>query len=358
MPCRNPSCSSNGKPHPNCRCYPNLMAEGGEVKFRCEGAHQPGCEHYLANPPSDADNIAAAFAHHGAVGALKPISADDHMSAVRKGNAKISASLKTLFADPKSLNRAAPDVKAREKLADHLANGGIVQGLKDGDSPALEDTSMAEHYPAQNILMQASRAGREGYLNSLRPEEQSIKLPFDDEPDQTEPKRVYHQALDAANDPLSVIPEIGHGTLEESHVKHLSAMAPELTDLLKSKMTQKVMKTKMKGDNPTYHVRQSMILFMGSDLSSELRHPQALPQPRQRLRHPPRSRRRPRRRPKISAARRDSRRCLRRFDRLPGGTAAAAESLNWAFLTLVSPADPGRIKGDPPCRPGPRSSPS
>ena len=290
-PCRNPSCSSNGKPHPNCRCYPNLMAEGGEVRSRCEGPHQPGCEHYLANPPSDADQVAAAFAHHGAAGALKSHDVDDHLAAIRKGHAKITASLKALFDDPKSLKREKPDVAKREKLAAYLANGGINQSLREASypqdpqkfalggpvephpksvAPVLADTSIATHYPAQNILMNASRAARENYLNGLRPADQSIKLPFDDEPDQTEPKRVYHQALDVANDPLSVIPEIGHGTLEESHVQHLSAMAPELTDLLKRKMTEKVMQQQIKDKKPPYRVRQALSLFMGSDLSSEL----------------------------------------------------------------------------------------
>ena len=270
LPCRNPSCSSRGKPHPNCRCYPNLYAEGGEVKNRCEGSHKPGCEHYMTQPANDADDVAAAYAHHGAAGALKPKSIDDHIGAVRKGNAKITASMKALFEDPKSLKRAVPDVKARERLAKHLESGGIAQSLKDGDAPELEDSSIAKAYPAQNVLLNASRAAREGYLNSLRPQDISIKLPFDDEPDQSEHRRMYEQALDLANDPLSVIPEIGHGTLETSHVKHLGAMAPELSDLLKRKMTEKVMQAQLKDQKPPYHVRQAMSLFMGTDLSSEL----------------------------------------------------------------------------------------
>lgn len=290
LPCRNPSCSSRGQSHPNCRCYPNLLAEGGEVTPRCEGAHQPGCEHFLAEAPSDADDVAAAFAHHGAAGALKASDITTHLAAIRKGSVRITASLKALFDDPKGLKREAPDTKAREKLAAYLENGGLSQSLKEASypqepqafakggavehpksvAPVLADTSIGAHYPTQNILLHASRAAREGYLNSLRPEEQSIKRPFDDEPDQTDKRRRYHQALDLANDPLSIIREIGHGTLEPDHVGHLSAMAPELIDLLKRKLTEKITHAQIKEKKPPYHVRQALSMFLGADLSSEL----------------------------------------------------------------------------------------
>ncbi len=291
LPCRNPHCSSEGKPHPNCRCYPNLMAEGGEVTPRCEGMHQPDCEHYQAEPQSDADKIAAAFAHHGAAGTLKPIDVDGHLSAIRKGNARITASLKALFDDPKGLKREPPDAKAREKLAAYLENGGLTQSLKEASypqeaqafakggavehhpksvAPVLADTSIATHYPTQNILMHATRAAREGYLNGLRPTELTAKRAFDDEPDQTDQRRRYHQALDLANDPLSILREIGHGTLEEDHVGHLSAMAPELTDMLRRKLTEKVTHAQVKEKKPPYHMRQALSLFLGADLSSEL----------------------------------------------------------------------------------------
>lgn len=291
LPCRNPSCSSRGQPHPNCRCYPNLMAEGGEVSARCEGPHQPGCEHYLSSPATDADDVAAAFAHHGAAGALGATDIVKHLGAIKKGNTKIAALLKGLFDNPKSLTREKPDTSAREKLVAYLENGGINQSLKEASYPqepqalakggeverhpksvvpVLADTSIGAHYPAQNILLHASRASRENYLNGLRPQEHGIKRPFDDEPDQTEQRRKYHQAIDLANDPLGILPEIGHGTLEPDHVAHLSAMAPELTDLLKRKLTEKITHAQLKEKKPPFHVRQALSLFMGADLSSDM----------------------------------------------------------------------------------------
>lgn len=47
LPCKNPSCKSNGKPHPNCRCY-GSYAKGGGVGAFCEEdrAHASDCEYF------------------------------------------------------------------------------------------------------------------------------------------------------------------------------------------------------------------------------------------------------------------------------------------------------------------------
>lgn len=52
LPCRNPNCKSEGKPHPNCRCY-SRMAEGGEVDHVCASGnkHYPDCEYYAEGSP-------------------------------------------------------------------------------------------------------------------------------------------------------------------------------------------------------------------------------------------------------------------------------------------------------------------
>ncbi len=46
-PCSNPSCKSNGTPHPNCRC-PAPMAEGGKPQAYCstDRKHLAGCEYF------------------------------------------------------------------------------------------------------------------------------------------------------------------------------------------------------------------------------------------------------------------------------------------------------------------------
>lgn len=57
LPCKNPSCKSHGKPHPNCRCYGG-MAKGGKVINFCSEnrPHNKECEYYAdggAVPSSD-----------------------------------------------------------------------------------------------------------------------------------------------------------------------------------------------------------------------------------------------------------------------------------------------------------------
>ena len=69
---------------------------------------------------------------------------------------------------------------------------------------------------------------------------------------------------------MSIVSEIGHGTLEPEHVKHLAGVSPELTDLLKRKLTEKITHAQVKNQKPPFHVRQALSLFMGASLSSEL----------------------------------------------------------------------------------------
>jgi len=82
-PCLNPNCSSNGRPHPNCRCYAR-MANGGNVA-ECAGPHNPDCEYYLAEggqlspqppmmQPVDQDpgeTLGAAAIHGGLLGLMQ-----------------------------------------------------------------------------------------------------------------------------------------------------------------------------------------------------------------------------------------------------------------------------------------------
>ncbi len=59
-PCLNPSCSSHGKPHPNCKCYDKL-AKGGDVAFCSkDNKHDKDCQYYAegdeVSQPDDGSN--------------------------------------------------------------------------------------------------------------------------------------------------------------------------------------------------------------------------------------------------------------------------------------------------------------
>jgi hypothetical protein len=68
LPCRNPSCKSYGKPHPQCRCYGD-HAEGGDAAFcSADRTHNEACEYFAGGggvvDPNDV--IPDEVSHHGA----------------------------------------------------------------------------------------------------------------------------------------------------------------------------------------------------------------------------------------------------------------------------------------------------
>jgi hypothetical protein len=78
LPCKNPSCKSHGKPHPNCQCYGPDMSEGGEVKSFCSEnrMHQKGCEYYAEG--GDVDLFAPPTAEEiGTKDEIKDVPADE-----------------------------------------------------------------------------------------------------------------------------------------------------------------------------------------------------------------------------------------------------------------------------------------
>ncbi len=183
--------------------------------------------------------------------------------------------------------------KKREKLDLFLENGGHTENVrntiydanapkdmpefaKGGDVKAslgpqdLDGDGIADHYPDQNIALQAAKGRISGYLQSLKPQKNQPKLAFDDEPDQGKQKKSYKRALNMAIEPLGIMDKIRRGTLEPEHVQHFDAMHPELRGLLQKKIVDQITKAQMKGDKPSYKVRQGLSLFMGVPLSGEM----------------------------------------------------------------------------------------
>lgn len=78
LPCRNPNCSSKGKPHPHCHCY----GGGGEGDYAkgsviCMGPHKPDCIYFLDGgqvPQADLHTtVGHAAAHHGLLGMMTEV---------------------------------------------------------------------------------------------------------------------------------------------------------------------------------------------------------------------------------------------------------------------------------------------
>lgn len=291
LPCKNPACKSRGQPHPNCKCYPNMMAEGGEVKATCSGPHMPDCQHYLEEAPNDEDDVTSVMAHLGAHGLINHNNIDKHLRSIRRGSAMIKAAISGVLNGETS--KTPDDMETRRKKVDYyLESGGITQDVKEAlyqqQAPEnfaggglvskerkpgptlLDDASIGTHYPVQNITLNATKARVSNYLNSLRPSAHSLKLPFDDDEDTTDKKRKYHHAIDIANHPLGLLNGITDGTIEPEEISHLKALYPELATRLQKGLTEKITEAQLEKKKPAYKLRQGLSLFMGTPLSSEL----------------------------------------------------------------------------------------
>ncbi len=161
------------------------------------------------------------------------------------------------------LNR---DIKAESQPAEMpgFAKGGAVSAPTEKDHGGL-----ATHFPEQNIIMHAAKGRILGYLNSLRPEKNGLKLPFDAAPDLRERERSYNKAIDLANAPLGILEEIKRGTIEPEHVQHFNAMHPEVGGLLQKKLMEGITQLQMDDKKPSFKVRQGLSMFMGTALSSD-----------------------------------------------------------------------------------------
>ncbi len=150
-----------------------------------------------------------------------------------------------------------------------FAEGGpVTQVPKTGGIP--HNPGLALHYPEQNMLLAMARGRISNYLTSLKPPENVPRAAFDAAPDMREKNRTYKRALDIAAKPLSIMDEIKKGTLEPDHVKHFNALHPELNGLLQKKLTESIVKAQLTGKKPSYAVRQSLSMFMGTALSAEM----------------------------------------------------------------------------------------
>ena len=150
-----------------------------------------------------------------------------------------------------------------------LAKGGMVEN-KGGTPPSiLQNNAVANNFPDQHVLMTAAKGRISKYLSGIRPQKNQPKLIFDAAPDNRIQQKSYNRALDIANQPLSVLDKIKSGTIDQEHIKHLNNMYPELTELLQKKLIAKVTDKQLKGEKPSYKLRQGLSMFMGAPLSAE-----------------------------------------------------------------------------------------
>lgn len=170
-----------------------------------------------------------------------------------------------------------------DKLRDFIDNGGVdsqlqqaamqPQSFAEGGEVQpmnIPQGGIAEHFPEQNSLLHAARLRVSNYLTSMKPSEQSIRLPYDIHRNDKEHERLYERTLDLANNPLTVVNHIRQGNLLPQHVKAFNSMYPELHNLMTQKILQHVAGQVHDEEKPSSKVRQSLSLFLGQPLESSL----------------------------------------------------------------------------------------
>lgn len=228
------------------------------------------------------------IAGEGLAGLIDSKSLNDgekYQSLSSRGHRKIDQLLGSVFSGQKHPRKDV--ISQKEKIKDWMDKGGIIddiqnevynqndstQMLADGgevkNDSSIHNKGISISHPAQNLVSQAAKGRISNYLNSLRPQENTPKLAFDDEPDTTEQKKTYNKALEIAANPLSILHEINDNTLDHEQVAHFKGMFPDLDNHLQNKISEKITQAQLDGKKPSYQTRQGLGTYLGVPLSSE-----------------------------------------------------------------------------------------
>ena len=221
----------------------------------------------------------------------------DYAGDVSKGAQKINRGVTSLFQSGSQQIVDEASEKDQEKIKKYVSQGVLNQEIQNQNAqdsqiqtyaeggevgkplpapPVLEGAgTLAKHFPAQNVLFQAAKGRVNNYLNSLRPQENQQRLPFDKPMKNAEADRNYNRAVALAAQPLSILNHVAGGTLTPEALGHFTQLFPELHGELSKAMTKKVTELQLKDETIPYRLRQSMSLFLGSPLDSTLT-PQAM----------------------------------------------------------------------------------
>lgn len=178
------------------------------------------------------------------------------------------------FVSGGGVNKEIENTLNQQKVKQHFAEGGIVKSPQGIINTPAQD-HLSQIYPEQTMMMNTAKARVYNYLNSIRPQSNQSKLPFDTTHVNESAKKNYDKALDIASRPLSVLPKIQKGTITLDDVKHMSQMWPEIHNQLSKTMIKKMTESQMKSEKPPYHVRQGLSMFIGQTLDSNL-NPQSI----------------------------------------------------------------------------------
>jgi hypothetical protein len=214
---------------------------------------------------------------------------------VERGAQKINTGLDNIFkiGVPKAVDYVANE-SARNKVKKFIDQGGVNQQIQNqmqapkqrtaptgppkfaegGEVHTVQPDVQSEVgnlgavYPQHNFMLNQAKGRVFNYLQSLKPQENPNKLPFDEAPDTKEATKKYDHAIDLSNQPLSILNQVKDGSLTINDMKHMTSMYPELYKHLSKQLTAKISENQMKEERPNYATRQGLSLFLGAPMDS------------------------------------------------------------------------------------------
>lgn len=232
------------------------------------------------------EKIAPFFLKAAASGNIKnPMQIVRHATDITRGDKLMNNGVEALFA--KGAQKIADDAMSdsdKDKLRDHIENGGPIeqeaqtspqpQGFAEGGQVNQQiepNNEIANHWPEQNTMLNATRSRVYNYLNGIRPVKNLLKLPYDTDHKDPQKERDYDKALTLAAKPLSILNHVKDGSLTPNKLSAFTSMYPELHDELSKRITKRMTEGQVKDETrPPHKVRQAMSLFLGSNLDSSL----------------------------------------------------------------------------------------
>ena len=287
--CRNPSCKSYGKSHPNCQCGPPSLrsqykqleyADGGYIHCSGSRAHDESCEHYADGGEIEANHEFAmnpmlaldhTIANHGLLHAFTKTGrsrsqnsnrpAEEFLESSKRGRKLIEEHAKAHF-DPKheDVESDKANISALRTHLDEIQKNPS-QLLDLGGSLGLPDHAAALGAKAAQVT---------NYFDGIRPK-QAIPglldppMPVDKMADQN-----YNRQLGIAEKPLSILGHIRNGTAQPQDIQTINALYPNLSQSLRNKTFDALIEAKTNEKKIPYKHRMGLSQFFGQPLDASL----------------------------------------------------------------------------------------
>lgn len=191
----------------------------------------------------------------------------DYAMAVTKGESLVNKAAKGLFKPGAALlpTHFLPNEREKAKL-DKLVEEAIQDPSKMFNAPDQLGHYMPEHGAAVSQTVGTAVQ----YLRSLKPGVDK-PAPLDSKPvPSSAAKARYNNALDIAQQPLTVLDKIQKGTITLNDVKDLMSIYPDLYKRLNQKLTGEMTDHLSKDQSIPYKTRLGLSMFLGQPLDSTM----------------------------------------------------------------------------------------